>query len=351
MRSKQTKPRKDERNDQLVRALEMITVLDRSVGMTVYELAEHFAKSTKTIGRDIKALQGAHLPIDCEMRGKRKVWRVDIKKHWKDFATLIDASHYLALRVAMEPGAAVGDGTPLWADLDDLARKIEQAVGPAGKARLTAIETAFFSYEKRRYEQLPPDILWPLVQAIGDRRLCRVTYRAPSETPKDKTYDVLPLRLFAYDGAMYLLCHTPKFGSILKLNLQRLQRMRVLKRTARPPRDFDPAAIADAAFGLVAGGERTTYRLRFASYLAPFIRERRWHPSQKLAERDDGAVDLTFTCDASYEVEAWVQSWGEGVEVLAPASLRARMREVAEALLEMYPARERRGKQRRATAA
>ena len=147
---------------------------------------------------------------------------------------------------------------------------------------------------------------------------------------------MLPLKLFAYDGALYLMCHAPKFGYHMKLNLQRLRSLKVLKRHGRVPRDFDPEALENAAFGLVVGGPLTTYRLRFNKFMAPFIRERIWHPSQKLRNLPDHGVELEFRCTASYEVDAWVQRWGDDVEVLAPQSLRTEMRKLGEPLIAKY---------------
>lgn len=64
------------------------------------------------------------------------------------------------------------------------------------------------------------------------------------------------------------------------------------------------------------------YELRFDSEAAPYIRERLWHPTQKLRELSGGRLELTFTCAESYEVAAWVASWRTAVEVLEPEALR-----------------------------
>lgn len=336
MRSKQTRRTKSERNDQLLRLIDLIAHLDRTGGADVYALAERFGVSEKTIGRDLGALEAAGLPLVSEMQGKRKLWRLDAKRRIANLSSLLDASHYLALRVAMEPGASLTTKSPLFATLEDLGQKIEDAIGPKGRAQLAAIEQAFYAYEKRSYRNLAPDVLWPLVGAIAEHRLCRITYRAPRDKAIDKVHEVLPLKIFAYDGALYLMCHEPKARAHRKLNLQRLLELKVLSRTSRVPRGFDPEALEHAAFGLVAGGAPTTYRLHFAAHLAPFIRERTWHPTQKIDEHRDGSLELRFRCDASYEVGAWVQGWGDGVEVLTPDSLRQQMQRLGTWMVDTY---------------
>ena len=140
-------------------------------------------------------------------------------------------------------------------------------------------------------------------------------------------------------------------GYQMKLNLQRLRSLKVLKRHGRVPRDFDPEALENAAFGVVVGGPLTKYRLRFNRYMAPFIRERIWHPSQTLRELRDHGVELEFRCTASYEVAAFVQRWGDGVEVLAPQSLRTQMRKLGEAPIAKYRDRGRHARGRKRAAA
>lgn len=336
MRSKQTKKKPSERNDQLLRVLDLIDYLDKIGGRDVQELSQHFGRSIKTIRRDLNALEAVGIPLETALQGKRKTWQLGTHARLDKLKSLFSANHFLALRVAMEPGVALSNESPLFAILEDLAQKLEQAIGPGEKTRLAAIDQAFYPYEKRAYRRLPPDVLWPLVHAIGDHRLCRVTYRAPGQPAEGKTYSILPLRIFAFDGSLYLMCHEPKHGRILKLNLQRLRSIQVLKRRGTVPRDFDPEQVEEAAFALVAGGPPTDYLLRFDAEVADFIRERVWHPKQTLTDLPDGSVELAFRCDASYEIGAWVQSWGRAIKVLAPATLRREQREIGEWLTATY---------------
>ena len=209
-------------------------------------------------------------------------------------------------------------------------------LGPAARNTLKAIDACFHSYEKYAYRQAPPDVFWPLVVAISERRLCRVTYRAPRTEAWDKTFQVLPLRLFSHAGGIYLMAYMRHYGSYLKLNLQRLRALRVLDKKGEVPDDFDPEAVENAAFGVFHGGKVRTFRLRFSPELAPYIRERTWHPSQDLKDLDGGGVELTFRCSESHEVTSWVASWLGGVEVLEPRSLREELGKLGRSLTRTY---------------
>lgn len=324
------------RNAQLVRTLSVLRDLDRLGGVDLYELAERYGTTVRTIRRDLEALQEVGLPLLEEQEGKRKRWRVAFKDHLQQLSGLLDATHYLALRLAMGQGGPVRTASSVFAALEDLSAKIETVLGPAGRAQLAAIDACFHSYEKFAYRHSPPDVFWPLVQAIAERRICRVTYRAPRQRPYNTVFDILPLRIFAHHGAVYLMCNVVKHDTLATLNLQRLQNLKVLGTRGEPPPAFDPTTLENAAFGVYSGGTPTTYVLRFAADVAPYIRERTWHPTQRLRELRSGGVELQFTCGESYEVSAWVASWREGVEVVKPASLRDELEQLGEWLSMRY---------------
>lgn len=327
------------RNAQLVRVLSILRDLDRMGGEDLYELARRYGTTDRTIRRDLAALEEVGLPLVAEADGKKKRWRIAYKDRLTRLSGLLDAGHYLGLRMALDQLGAVGKTTAMFATLEDLAHKVEKALGPTATRTLAAIEKCFHSYEKQAFRQAPADVFWPLVTAISEHRLCEVTYRAPRVEPEDKTYKILPLRLFTYQGAIYLMSYVPKHRSYVNLNLHRLVSLVVLEEQVKPPADFDPEKLENAAFGVHHAGRPVTYRLRFRPWAAPYIRERTWHPTQKIKDLEDGRVELSFRCARTYEVTAWVASWLDSVEVLAPRSLRFDLASLGENLTERYSAK------------
>jgi predicted DNA-binding transcriptional regulator YafY len=302
--------------------------LDRLGGVDLYELAQRYGTTTRTIRRDFAALEEAGLPlVEDASDGRKKRWRVDYQGQQRKLAELLDASHYLALRLAMDQAEATRRAGAVYGMLEDLSDKIERSLGPKGRKAIEAINRCFYSYEKFAYQGSPPDVFWPLIGAIAERQLCILKYRAPRAEPHDAKFRALPLKLFAHGGTIYLHAFVPKHENVIVLNLQRLTALDVLDERGSPPADYDPAKWEASAFGIFVGGTPVRYKLRFESDAAPYIRERIWHPTQKLRGLPGGALELTFTCSESYEVAAWVASWRTAVEVVEPESLR---REVAE---------------------
>lgn len=326
------------RNAQVRRVLSMLRELNRSSGWSIAQLAAHYGTDDRTIRRDLDALQEEGLPLigETSPESSRKLWRLDASLHARKLGGLLDRGHYMALRLAMDQAGPVRNDASIFAALEDLHVKIEKVIGPRGRAQLKALDSAFLSYEKHAYQQATPNVLWLLVGAIMERRLARVGYRAALHGGREKTFVVLPLRIFVHAGASHVLCYVPKHDSYIPLNLQRFTKVEVLEQKAEIPSNFDPESLDKSAFGLHQGTELVRYKLRFDPEVAVYIREREWHPTQLLVELPGGGVELTFTCGASWEVSAWVASWRHWVHVIEPKALQTELRELGTVLVERY---------------
>jgi predicted DNA-binding transcriptional regulator YafY len=313
--------------------------LGRTGGMSLEQLVEITGYGDRTLRRDLHALRDAGYVVTAEQPDKRKLWKLDNRAQSKRLTRVFDYAHFLALTVAMRQGGPARSNPMIFAALEDLSDKLETALGAQVRDRLAAIDACFYSYEKQAYAETPADVLWPIVNAIQQRRMCSVTYRTPQPASKNKQFEILPLRIFAHDGAAYLMAHALKHDSTITLNLQRLKKLKVLDRVMEIPADFDPQRIERAAFGVHTGGEPTKYVLDFDSDVAAYIRERTWHSTQALSDLPTGGVRLELTCGTSYEVSAWVASWRHWVHVVEPESLREELLELGHNLVAKYSSR------------
>ena len=315
--------------------LQIVRDLDRLDGVDVYELAERYGTTTRTVRRDLAAVEELGFPLIEARDGKRKRWRIASRGTDSAITRALDASHYLALRAAMADVGHSGAPASTFAALEDLCDRIERAVGRRGRRQLEAIERCFIWQDRFTYRAPQADILWTLVHAIEENRVCRISYRTPGRD-EVSSFEALPLRLFSHDRTLYLFASRDVRDEVVTLNLHRVASLELTRRRRARPKRLDLEALAASAFGVFTGGKLVRYRLRFTADSAPYIRERIWHPSQHLRELPGGSVVLEFSCSASYEVVAWVASWRHHVEVVTPKSLQDELGELGRWLGRRY---------------
>ena len=69
--------------------------------------------------------------------------------------------------------------------------------------------------------------------------------------------------------------------------------------------------------------------LRFSGRAAQLVRERNWHPSQRLQELAEGNLEVSLTLNSLEEIVPWILSWGRQCEVIRPAGLRKKVSSLA----------------------
>jgi predicted DNA-binding transcriptional regulator YafY len=329
-----SRPKKG-RNDQLIRLLSILRDLDRRDGCSLYELADRYGTTLRTIRRDLDALAGAGLPLLDVDEGRRKRWRIAYPDPRRQLGQLLDASHFLGVVAALGAGTAAIRTNATRVALDDLATKLRATLSTEERQRLGAVAAVFQVDDRQLLRRQPPDVLWSLAVALTESRVCAIGYTAAHG--RRSQLMALPLRLFASSGLLYLLIHDPDRGVVRTLALHRIASLRVTDARATAPKSVDAERYVNSLFGVAGGDDRViTYRLRFAADVAPYISERSWHPTQTLRRRKDGGVDLRFACQESVEVTAWVASWREHVEVLEPATLRADLGDLGVHLTRRY---------------
>jgi proteasome accessory factor B len=119
-----------------------------------------------------------------------------------------------------------------------------------------------------------------------------------------------------------------------------LSRMRAVKATGhrfRRPPEFSVSELLAGSFGVFSSDRTYLVRIQFDRFAAQLVRERRWHPTQKLRDLPKGRLELAMKLGSLPEVQRWVLSWGEHARVLAPRELQKSVRDSAGQVAKMYP--------------
>jgi predicted DNA-binding transcriptional regulator YafY len=110
-----------------------------------------------------------------------------------------------------------------------------------------------------------------------------------------------------------------------------VERMRAVTLTDHPyqlPLGFDLDRYVEDAL-TVMRGPRIDIELHFDKATAAWVKDRTWHPSQTVTRLKDGRLRMTLTVADTRELLGWILSFGSGVQVVRPDSLRKAVQEEA----------------------
>ena len=310
------------RNRELIRQWTLLQTMARGRDSTIPKLAADLGVSTRTIRRDLNALQEAGFPIYEDTDGATKVWRPESRPLGALARSGLTFSELCALyysRALIECFA----GTHVLADVQSALEKFEAALSPQMKKfldRLPGVVTANPRGAKR-HDATTHGVIAKLLEAILHQRVVDMRYYSQANN-REKNYIVHPHRLVHAQGGLYLWGFVPAYGELRTFAVERIRRVSHTEETFTPIAELDADPFKNS-MGAYRAAEAATSRIqiRFHPRLAPYIRERSWHPSQRLKDRADGSVVMTMDVCDDYTLRSWILSFGRGARVLAPASL------------------------------
>jgi predicted DNA-binding transcriptional regulator YafY len=136
--------------------------------------------------------------------------------------------------------------------------------------------------------------------------------------------------------ATYLIGHSSYFNDMHTFKMERIHRAALTEETFDLPPDFDGPALLASSWGVMYGPEPVEVRLRFSPQVTRRVKESVWHPTQRIADCDDGGCLFTVRVSMPLEMKPWIRGWGADVEVLEPEELRREIAEEVKAVLRKY---------------
>jgi len=125
-------------------------------------------------------------------------------------------------------------------------------------------------------------------------------------------------------GQLYVIGYDEKIRDVRTFSVQRITRVEVLEDQPfrrLPDVDFQQY-VATARDITTHSAPSETVVLRFTPEVAPIISQSRWFPGQKIDLLEDGSCLYVAEVMDWKEMEKWVRSWAEQVEVIAPTEFR-----------------------------
>ena len=304
----------------LARMLKIDELLQSGKYPNCSSVAKLLEISVKTAQRDIEFMRDQmNRPIEYDQPHRGYYYTEKVS----GFPTVqVSEGEVLALLVA---GKVLEQyqGTPyekqLTAAFEKLTGALDQTISFTPGAGLAAV--SFGSVGQAEMDLTTYDAL---SKAVLGRHEIEFDYRKPG-SKKPERRRVQPYHLAYRDNLCYVIGQDVTKKALRQFALPRMSNVSLRKETFTVPADFSAEEYFKGAFGAQGGTGDYHVRIRFDAQAAFYIKERRWHPTQKIKELRGGAIELSLHLSDLEEVERWILSWGVHAEVIDPAEFSAQI--------------------------
>lgn len=323
------------RNSEVIRQWRILREIEASHGISIRHMAALTAVTTRTIRRDLDALQEAGFALYDEDYEGEKRWKLDTRpfKNLSDTGlTLGELSALYFSRTLMECLA----GTPFQDDLGHAFAKLETVLGPKMRAfldRLPSVIEAKPTSTPMRVESQQHQTIGRVLDAILHQQRLSMRYHSFSSR-REKTYRIDPYRLVYAQGGLYLFAYVPEYQNMRTFAVDRIRGLAPLTETFEIVEN-----LGDTTFPHSMGihdGTPEHVEIEFTPDTAPYVQERVWHPSQAVDCRPDGSVILEFDVCTDAALRSWILSFGPSVRVRSPAHLADEIAAASSKTRELY---------------
>jgi predicted DNA-binding transcriptional regulator YafY len=311
------------RNAEVIRQWNVLREIERSrtSGVSIDELASQCGVTTRTIRRDLQALEEAGFPIydDRSRDDGRTRWIIN-GQAFKGLATGLTLSELCALYFSRSLVESLS-GTPFRDDVDSAFEKLTGALTPHMQRFLDQLPRVLSAKSQPQAiggSSGRTHIEARALEATLGQRQASITYYSKS-SDRTKTYLVHPYRLAYAQGALYLLAYVPEYLEVRTFAVDRISELSLLEETFTPIEDLPDEAFPHSLG--VHSGPPEHVEIEFQPAAAEYVRARTWHPSQRVRDGESGGVAMTLDVCLDRALESWILSFGPFARVVSPESL------------------------------
>jgi len=308
------------RNQEVIRQWKVLHALESSRhGASIDGLADELAVTTRTIRRDLAALQEAGFPLYDERDDDGRVrWRIDgaVLKGLEAGFTLAELCALYLSRNLLEAVA----GTPFQRDLTNAFARLEKMLSPRMRQFLDRLPSVLVAKPGPRAagSESSPDIVGRLLEGTLHFRVATMRYHSVSSA-RVKDYLIHPYRLVFAQGGLYLLAYVPEYKDIRTFAVDRIKVVSLEKQSFTPKERIGTEVFANSLG--VNTGEPERVEIEFEPRVAPFVRARVWHPSQQVRDGNHGRIVLSLDVCHDWALRNWILGWGPFARVVSPPAL------------------------------
>ena len=328
------------RNNQVARIFAVLDILEGSpeplLVSEIHKRTEErgFSESKRTIYRDLEALALAGFPLfpDSDQETNQK-WSLERTAKITQYL-ILTARELFALFVARGALKPL-ESTPFYEDIEKVFTKLEQKLGIKQSEYLETLD------DEIRFEPGPkwglginPDILDTVRTACSKGFALKALYY--SVNSKTETVRTLgPHYLYYAKGGLYLVAEDLADKKVKVFALPRIKSTEMTEDVYQG-KVITPEEFFNGGMSVFTGSKPEEIAIEFSEDVAQFVKERRWHSSQRTVNLDGGRIRVTLELGQTPELVSWVLSFGPGAKVVSPTSLAERVAAKAMEIAKVY---------------
>jgi predicted DNA-binding transcriptional regulator YafY len=294
-------------------------------------LAKEIQVSKKTIYRDIEFMKDfMNLPIVFNTQRRGYYFTTPVS----NFPLLKLTEGELFAIFVGEKALEKYVGTPYEKQLRNTFKKFTAGLSDELSFQWSELQNAI---SFKSIEGSPVDVgaMQQLVLAIRQRREVTFSYRGLKNT-RFEHRRVQPYELVSVDHQWYLFAFDMVSKEVKKFVPGRMKTIHTTSVSFVKPKDFSATKHLQNSFGVFSGGKTNTIQILFDRFASRLIRERHWHPSQRITEHKGGKLELSLVLGGFEEIERWLLSWGDRARVISPPELINRLKATMSKCLAQY---------------
>ena len=316
------------KTSRISRVIQILTTLQSGQPYTASELAKMLNISRRMIFRDLNELKQVGLPYYFD--NKARCYR--IKPEFLLSAPNLNSQEALGL-LLLAYKARNHIHFPFKDSTLRAAIKIESDLPEKTKQFCNvALQKISIKADPQESLDLLDQKFAQMLDAILKKRIVAIRYYSLIEQEYIET-NLSPYHLMYNNHTWYALGKIDADKEIHIFSLNDIKKLNILDKCFIED-EFDLHEHLGRAWSMIPEGRLYNVRLKFLPEVAHSVANIQWHSTQTTTTQKDGSVIIEFRVDGLNEITWWILSYGDKVQILAPARLREKVVQIAQNMIK-----------------
>lgn len=174
-----------------------------------------------------------------------------------------------------------------------------------------------------------------ITHALVQRQRLEIKHFA-RQTGQDTERQISPQRLVYYRDNWYLDAYCHLREGLRSFALDAINGVQLKEKPAKGVAESELHEMFETSYGIFSGKNTQVAKLKFTPFRAQWVAREVWHPEQVGQVHADGSYTLEVPYGEDWELIQDILRQGDDVQVLGPQSLKKKVKETVQKMLQLY---------------